>query len=251
MPKKKISKEAQQKYKEFKKMRRVLNLPKAIQSLPLDIQRIIHFLVISKHNRLWFNEHKEKLNKNLENFKLDYNTYINRNRQNNGYWIGTPISNEDVVISKIPKYHNHNNLCNHTIDKCQQSILTTYFSDETKEKYNLKTSHEYKNSEGVFWFHPRCRCMDCDRIKIAAIQSQSEIKFTEKKEYGSLERKINRWDSVYTISGIGGYSYFETEDNKNKHKFHVQFKGIKLNKETTWTTHQTYLDHLKKIYRLE
>lgn len=251
MPKKKVSKEAQKKYKEFKKIRIALNLPKAIQSLPLEIQRIIYFLVISKHNRVWFKEHKEKLSSNLQNFKLDFNTYINHNKQNNGYWIGMPISDEDVVISKIPKYHNQNNLCNHTIDKCQQSVLTTYFTDETKEKYNIRSSHEFKNSVGVFWFHPRCRCMDCDRIKIAAIRSQSEIKFTEKKEYGSLERKINRWDSVPTLSGIGGYSYFEYDDTKNKHKFNVQFKGIKLNKETTWKTQPTYIEHIRKVFSFE
>ena len=79
MPKKKVSKKAQKKYKEFKKMRVALNLPKAIQNLPVEIQRIIYFLAVSKHNRLWFKEHKEKLNKNLENFKLDFDTYINRN----------------------------------------------------------------------------------------------------------------------------------------------------------------------------
>ncbi len=254
--KKKISKEKKEQFKKFKKQREKLFLPEKIKNLPHDLQKIIYFIVLSKYNKQWFNEHRSKFTSNINHFQVDLNRFINRNSKRS-YWLGDPdlVNKNTSIIEKVPVYKNQERLCNKKIDKCQQFMLTAFFTSEEKEKFNLPKLHEYKNSKGTFWFHEKCRCNCCDRIKIACLQTKTIFYKTEKKEYGSLQKKVNYFDyrgwphSIQEgMSGEGGFIYIDHEDNKILHDFHKKFKGIQINDSNTWITKKSYLDYLKKLY---
>ena len=254
--KKKLSKEKKEQLKKFKKQREKLFLPDKIKNLSHDLQKIIYRITISNHNKVWFNEHRSNFKCNIKHFQIDLNIFINRNSKK-GYWVSDPdiVNKNTTIIHKVPVYKNKVRLCNQKIDECQQCMLTAYFTREEIEKFNLPFLHEYKNSNGTFWFHEKCRCNCCDRIKIACLQSNTIFYKTEKKEYGSLQKKNNYFDYrgwphniKEGMSGEGGFTYIEYEDSKIRHDFHVKFKGVQMNESNTWLTKKTYLDYVKKLY---
>lgn len=246
---KKLSKEKKEQFKKFKKLREKMFLPNQIKNLPIELQRIIYCIAIKNHNKLWLKEHRSNFKPNIVHFNVDLNRFINRDSKR-GYWVGDPdlVNKNTGTIEKVPVYKNQARLCNQKIDECQQNMLTAFFTTQEKEQYNLPTLHEYKNSQGTFWFHENCRCNNCDRIKIACLQSKTRFFKTEKIEYGSLQRQLKYFRVEERMSGEGGFTYIDYEDTKIRHDFHKKYKGICMDESNTWLTQKSYLDYLKKFY---
>ena len=105
---KKLSKEKKEQFKKFKIQREKIFLPDQIKNLPPDIQRIIYYITISNHNKVWFNEHRFKFLSNINHFQVDLDRFINRNSKK-GYWVSnsiTPWPGSTGVIKNVPVYKN-------------------------------------------------------------------------------------------------------------------------------------------------
>lgn len=241
---KKINKQRLQKKKESR------NFIRWIQDLPIEIQILIYSIAISNHMKKWFQEHKTRFLSSISRFHIDLKSHINET--NDGYWINNEywyggVSQESILEG--PTYKHVRHVCKKKIQKSQELVRTALFTQEEIQEFNLDKVHQYTNSPGWFWLHPKCRCKSCDWIKIACIRTQTAMYQTEKKEYGICEKPggFNGWFKIPTMSAVGGYTYIDYEDTVNIHNFHKQFKGIKTQKKT-WKNHDTYLEHLTKLF---
>ena len=160
-------KEKSKRFKEYKKKKSYKNLKNDIKTLPREIQMMIFMMTISAVNYDNFNYHKPKFYKTLKNLNT-----------NEGIW----YNYSDGYIS----YSFKNNLCERFVDKDQTKLLEINCNDEqlysALHNYELPNSRNYQDS-GTFWFHEKCRCKNCDKIKLYAIKNGKKINQLHKYEY--------------------------------------------------------------------
>ena len=143
-------------------------------------------------------------------------------RKPSGYWIGsTSITQEHEVIHAVPTYSNTRSLCGRLVRTDEDKILKVQFPHDIKHKFNLSDLHEFKNVSGYFWFHEKCRCSHCDKIKIACVKSNTKFYRTEKEEYDHPEKKTNftfgislrgKSHDIKTKSPIDGHTFIKHID---------------------------------------
>ena len=108
-----------------------------------------------------------------------------------------------------------NNLpCNKNVKTSEQRGIISVYIDSNKEKPELIKYREFSNTPNHFWTHYKCRCYECDLIRVTS--QGGHLKWSSIKEFE--EGPIN--DKKY----IKNYS---------KHKF----RGITMNpnKITQWS----------------
>ena len=82
--------------------------------------------------------------------------------------------------------------------------------------FNVPSHRKYSNTEKTYWFHHKCRCSDCDKVKIACCNTNTK---------------------------------FSTSIKQQKYKFYKDFKNIEFNSDGTWNTSEKYLDSLFRLFR--
>ena len=147
-------------------------------------------LALVNNEKVWYLSHKEKYSHCVDNFSLNIKGYIDR--KPTGYWVGsTSITQGHEVIHSVPTYSNNNSLCSRLVRKNEDKILKVQFAQDIKYRFDLSDLHEFRNVSGYFWFHEKCRCSHCDKIKIACIKSKTKFYRTEKKNMVTLKQRKN------------------------------------------------------------
>ena len=167
-------------YKEKQKELKQKEVLDNLYSLPLDIKIKIYQMAMSTHLKEWTNEHKSiswslrsKLNPNEACCAdLDIWNFIELedriNTQNRDYYKYSSYKN--TVCSTIFRYHVYDNLEEYKIDD----------DDELQEYYNEGyfedlCSHEWSNKKKYYWTHKKCRCFDCDLVRITYCKNKRDM----------------------------------------------------------------------------
>ena len=226
-------KEKSKRFKEYKKKKSYNNLENDIKNLPKEIQMMIFMMTISAANSDNFNYHKPKFYKTLKclNIHFDNKTKIETKE---GVWYNN--NNGEYV-----DYSFRNNICERLVDKNQTKLLEICCTDQQMysalHNLELPTSRNYLDS-GTFWFHDKCRCKHCDKIKLYALKNEKIIRQTHKYEY-------DLYKNEGTTHSISGMKYYKTErvDIYPIHK--KKYKDLKFNSNGSWKSRPTFLEKIK------
>ena len=167
-------------YKEKQKELKQKEVLDNLYSLPLDIKIKIYQMAMSTHLKEWTNDHKSiswslrrKLNPNEACCAdLDIWNFIELedriNTQDRDYYKYSSYKN--TVCSTIVRYHVYDNLEEYKIDD----------DDELQEYYNEGYfddifSHEWSNKKKHYWTHKKCRCFDCDLVRITYCKNKRDM----------------------------------------------------------------------------
>jgi len=208
---KKLSKKKSKELKNLIKINSFNNLKESIKNLPIDIQRIIYFICIKETNKLNLKIHKTIFHDSLNNFKLDHINIINDDIKKDGKW----CKFDDLSV----KYNPNNNICKKDVHtEYQENTSSVEFDLDTVSDFNVPSHRKYSNTEKTYWFHHKCRCSDCDKVKIACCNTNTK---------------------------------FRTYIKQPKYKFYKDFKNIEFNSDGTWNTSEKFLDSLYRLFRLD
>jgi hypothetical protein len=104
--------------------------------------------------------------------------------------------------------------CNKNVKTSEQrGIISVYISPD-KEKPELVKYREFRNDSGCYWTHYKCRCYECDLVRVTSDGGHFKWSSIREFEEGNIrDKKYNK--------------------NYSKHKF----KGITMdpNKITSWS----------------
>ena len=223
-------KEKSKRFKEYKKKKSYKNLKNDIKTLPREIQMMIFMMTLSSVNSDNFNYHKPKFYKTLKNLNVEFN-YRSRIKTKEGIWYnyGGDIS-----------YSFKNNICERFADKDQTRLLEISCTDEqlysALHNYELPNSRNYLDS-GKFWFHEKCRCKNCDKIKLYAIKNNKIIKQLHKYEYDLYKKE----GATHSISGM---EYYETERKDIYPVNKKKYKDLRFIDASAWRYGETFLEEL-------
>ena len=202
---------SKKKTKELKKLinkKSFNNLEGCIKDLPIDIQRIIYFIAIHETNKLNFKIHKTIFHDSLNNFKLDHYN-LTEEIKKDGKWYKS--SNLSV------KYYPNNNICKKDVHtEYQENTSSVELDLDTVSDFNVPSYRKFSNTDNTYWFHHKCRCSDCDKVKIACCNTNTK---------------------------------FRTNIKQSKYKFYQDFKNIEFNSDGTWNTSEKFLDSLFRLFR--
>jgi hypothetical protein len=225
-------KEKSKRFKEYKKKKSYTNLKNDIKNLPQEIQMLIFMITISAANSDNFNYHKPKFYKTLKclNIHFDNKTKI---ETKDGVWYN---NNGDYV-----DYSFKNNICERLVIKDQTKLLAIRCTDQQMysalHNFELPTHRNYRDT-GSFWFHEKCRCKDCDKIKLYALKNDKIIRQSQKYEYDLYKKD----GATHSISGMKYYN-IEREDIYPTHK--KMYKDLKFNYDGSWKSRPTFLEKIK------
>ena len=225
-------KEKSKRFKEYKKKRSYTNLKNDIKILPREIQMMIFMMTISAANSDNFNYHKLKFYKTLKQFNINFGDKT-RIETKDGVWYNR--SNGFI------KYSHSNNICEKYVDTDQTKLLEIKCNNQQMysafHNLELPTNRVYRDT-GIFWFHEKCRCKDCDKIKLYALKND---KFIYKK--GKYEYDLYRDDELmYTISDI---KYYHMKYKSIYPIYKKKYKGLKFNYDGSWKSCPTFLEKIK------
>ena len=225
-------KEKSRRFKEYKKKKTYNDLKNNIKNLPPDIQLMIFMMAISSANSDNFNYHRPKFSKTLKclNVHFDNKTKIETKE---GIW----YNNGGEYVD----YSFRNNICERLVHKSQTKLLEIRCTDQQMysalHNFELPTSRNYLDS-GTFWFHDKCRCKYCDKIKLYGLKNDKIIRQTHKYEYDLYKNE----ETTHSISGM---KYYKTE-RKDVYPIHKKkYKGFKFNSIGSWKSGPTFLEKIK------
>ena len=215
---KKKNQHLKNKSKRFKeKKRSYINLKNDIKSLPREIQMIIYIMTISATNSENFNYHKPKFYKTLQQFNLNFEDK-DRIKLDNGTWYKGDFGRFDGH-----NYYIFKNVCKKLVDYDQDNLLEITLTEQQLNNaitnYDLSNSRVYNNTN-CLWFHEKCRCLECDKIK--CYLTRNNIKMFQWKSY-----EYDKTNSMehHSISGIKEY---KVEKKQLIHKYKKIYKNLDI-----------------------
>jgi len=225
-------KEKSRRFKEYKKKKTYNDLKNNIKNLPPDIQLMIFMMAISSANSDNFNYHRPKFSKTLKYFNVDFDNKT-KIETKEGIW----YNNDGEYVD----YSFRNNICERLVHKSQTKLLEIRCTDQQMysalHNFELPTSRNYLDT-GTFWFHDKCRCKYCDKIKLYALKNDKIIRQTHKYEY-------DLYKNEGTTHSISGMKYYKTE-RKDVYPIHKKkYKDLKFNSNGSWKSEPTFLEKLK------
>lgn len=224
-------KEKSKRYKEYKKKKSFNNLKNDIKNLPREVQMMIFMMTISASNSDNFNYHKPKLYKTLKCLNVHFNNKT-KIETKEGVWYN---NNGEYV-----EYSFRNNICERLVDKNQTKLLEICCTDQQMysaiHNSELPTSRNYLDS-GTFWFHDKCRCKYCDKIKLYALKNNKVIRQTHKYEY-------DLYKNEGTTHSISGMKYYKTERVDVYPIYKKKYKDLKFDSNGSWKSGLTFLEKL-------
>jgi len=225
-------KEKSKRFKEYKKKKSFNNLKNDIKNLPREVQMMIFMMAISSANSDNFNYHKPKFYKTLKCLNVHFNNKT-KIETKEGVW----YNNNDEYV----EYSFRNNICQKIVKKNQTKLLEIRCTDQelysALHNFELPTSRNYLDT-GTFWFHDKCRCKYCDKIKLYALKNNKVIRQTHKYEYDLYKKE----GATHSISGMK-YYHIEHRDIYPVHK--KLYKDLKFNYDGSWKSRPTFLEKIK------
>ena len=196
-------------------------LKKDIYRLPFDIKCKIFQIAMLTHISMWVMDLRPKFDFVKQEF-FDSDKGI-RYYDNNGFTKNFTHANSKSHIGWERKVNSWKSLdfwnlrkkspCKNIHNKNQQGIVSVYI-DPRKAIPQLIKYREYINDDNYFWTHYKCRCYECDLVRVTS-------------EGGNIG-----WSSIETFV-MGDINDKKYCGNYSKHKF----RGITMDpdKVTQWS----------------
>ena len=217
MKKNKHLKEKSKKFKEYKKKKSYTNLKNDIKNLPRGLQMMIFMKTISSVNSDNFNYHKPKFYKTLQQFNLNFEDK-DRIKLDNGTWYKGDTGRFDGHVQ-----YSFKNICNKLVDYDQDKLLEITLTEQQLNNaiinHDLRPFRVYNNTN-CLWFHEKCRCLECDKIKCYLTRNNIKMYQWESYEYD----KTNSMEH-YSISGLKEY---KVEKKQLIHKYKKVYKNLDI-----------------------
>ena len=152
-----------------------------LYELPLDIKEKIYKMVIKTHMNEWSFNHLINIRKNLEFLTEKPFDYTENNP--NSLW-----------FHKKGKYH-YKHLCQRNVKKPHQPGIKGIYigvGNAYDNSYEEIRYREWINVPNKYWYHEKCRCYMCDRVRLIGINN---LPFVERKKYSNI--KWDKWSGQW------------------------------------------------------
>ena len=148
------------------KLKERQSLKESLYKLPKDLKILIYQMVVQSHMNEWSFNHM----RNLRNSLL----FISEKKETlNSVWF--ILDNDEL------KYYSKS-LCSRNIDKRDKlGIVNIIIYNNMYEDIDIR---EYSNSPNTYWYHYKCRCKQCDKVRIVGMQNLSSY---HKMKFGNIE----------------------------------------------------------------
>lgn len=151
----------------IKKRNRFEMIKKNIYSLPLEIKIKIYQMAIQKNMFEWNLEHMKNNRKTLEFFTNIPSNYSNENKYS--CW--------NLINDNHHRYY-YKHICHINVKKPgQPGIRSIYIDDNIDESIDYR---EWIGDPDYYWYHDKCRCRDCDLVRVIGI---GNLPLTERAKY--------------------------------------------------------------------
>ena len=162
---------------------------KVSQFLPDDIVRYIYVLCLSSNKKDWFNIHSS----NFREVKPLMSRELN---------LSNPEEHWEMWDRIKPYTFNMLTPCYIDYPK---KVICVKLSDEVVETIELPHFRKFNYNNTYYWFSNRCRCYHCDMVRLAALESQPPVKFSNSDKFKKLYDRLwicynpynKRWCSEY------------------------------------------------------
>ena len=185
-------KESEESIKKKKKVKKKQNIIELIPQLPPDVKDYIYTLLMKDRIPSWKLLHQKEFHSTELFFSMGLNphyhydflcgisldTYKNpisfKNKKllqlnSNSKWKISQRMRDELFISwenygMYPKFDNGNNkLCERQVGrKSQNGIKGVFIENNQCKEIEYR---EWLNIEGKYWYHEKCRCITCDRVR--------------------------------------------------------------------------------------
>ena len=86
-----------------------------------------------------------------------------------------------------------------------KKVICVKLSDEVVETIELPHFRKFNYNNTYYWFSNRCRCYHCDMVRLAALESQPPVKFSNSDKFNKLYDRLcihynpynKRWCTEY------------------------------------------------------
>ena len=221
-------KEKSKRFKEYKKKISYNNLKNDIKNLPREIQMLIFMMTISASNSDNFNYHKPKFYKTLKCININFDNK-DKIKLNNGTW----YKKDNGTI-----YYSFENICDKLVDYDQDNLLEIELTDQQLTSAVLQHDIPHLrlyDETNCLWFHEKCRCQDCDKIKCYLTKNNIKI-----YQYSSYEYDKTKNMKYHSTSGLKEY---KIEKKKLLHKYKKIYKNLEFCCHL-WSSNEVVLDRI-------
>lgn len=208
---KKLSQKEKKRLSLIKDNVRIINLKKDIYRLPFDIKCKIFQIAMLTHISMWVMDLRPK-------FGFVKQEFFDRDKgigyyDDNGFPQHFLHANSKSHIGWERKVNSWKSLdfwnirkrlpCNKNVKTGEQrGIISVYISPD-KGKPELVKYREFSNTPNHFWTHYKCRCYECDLIRVTSDEGHLNWSSIKEFEEGSIrDKKYNRNYSKHKFKGI-------------------------------------------------
>jgi hypothetical protein len=211
-------KESEESIKKKKKVKKKQNIIELIPQLPPDVKDYIYTLLMKDRIPSWKLLHQKEFHSTELFFSMGLNphyhydflcgisldTYKNpisfKNKKHlqlnsNSKWKISERMRDELFISwenygMYPKFDNCNKLCERQVGrKSQNGIKSVFIENNQCKEIEYR---EWVNIEGKFWYHYKCRCITCDRVRYEG-RKGLHLKDREKFQDIEWDHKSSQW----------------------------------------------------------
>ena len=178
--------------------------------LPLDIKKKIFHLAIISNMQDWESKHRVKYMKTIKFLELPgaldpqspTRTDHKKDQRGNKYirFYELPSNENESVNRPLQVIFKANSICKRKVkERGQEGIKDLKFDNVgvfvvTSGMVKEVVAREWSNKEGYYWYHKKCRCKVCDRVRYLGY---SKLNHSEKGKYNHIiwDNKKNQWNT--------------------------------------------------------
>ena len=216
---KKETAESKSRKKKVEKMKKQQNIIELIPQLPQDVKDYIYTLLMKDRIPSWKILHQKEFHSTELFFSMGLNPHYHydflcgisiepyknsisfKNKKllelnSKSKWKTSQRMRDEVFISwenysHYPKFDNDNNkLCERQVGHLSQNGIKSVFIENNQCKEI--EYREWLNIGGKYWYHEKCRCVTCDRVRY---EGRKKLPFKDREKFQDIEwdHKSSQW----------------------------------------------------------
>tara|TARA_B100002051_G_scaffold253706_1_gene267863 strand:+ start:1359 stop:2192 length:834 start_codon:yes stop_codon:yes gene_type:complete len=255
---KKLSDDERKKLKEAKKLKEKQLLDECLYRLPLDIKSKVFHMAVAGNMAQWSLEHKDKFIKTIHflepappdrtvtEYDPDNSDFVQTDSQKDkgGNKYIRKYKIPGVLVHDLPQGNivpsnclwdredlcvifKPNTLCKKNVKKKGQPGIKDVKIDGTFDKPIPQqiVSREWSNLPGKYWYHEKCRCSVCDRVRVSGYENLGPA---EKKKYARIIWKSSPLGDRIKPWKTKSLKQVKYENEKKRNEYRKILKKVKL-----------------------
>jgi hypothetical protein len=219
---KKKTEEEKRALKRAVKIKEKQSLNDMLYSLPFDVKKVIYQMAIASNLYEWSLNHQKKYRFTTDFFdlrKIDKIDKIDKEGRNKMMWVNDFTSEMYPDIWPHPgAYFKHMSLCKIRVKQSIQDGIKDLLIPSIP--HNSPISHRmWSNIDDHYWYHEKCRCADCDLVRIYGYKS---LPPSQKRKYAGIT-----WEPTFKQWNAKSFKQMKYEKNKGRLEGRRLIKQIK------------------------